>query len=260
MTPEQYWCLVKDHLIPSHTPASTPVGGEKRGRRTTAEAEGGEKEDRSSASTQTSESESSENEERPTKRRSATRSRKGDVWKRRGRPEESGRETDMEDREEQRRRKKVRLDPKTELRAITPRGVEPLPAAAILFKEAGIREAASFTMPEDWEDAEERGAYEGMAGRAISRLKAVLGAHWPLEERLRSADDLREAREEVLEQLVATKEVAAGGAARRGVVRDLFDAGPEVGAEGVSAGMEKEGDSGAAALAADGQPGQLMYL
>lgn len=77
----------------------------------------------------------------------------------------------------------MRLDPRTELKAITLKGVETLRAAAIIFKEAGVREAASFTKPTDWDDEEEKEACEGRAGRAISRLTAVLGNRWPMSTR-----------------------------------------------------------------------------
>lgn len=147
MEPEQYGCLIRDHLVPSHTPASTPTGKEKRGSKRTITDSGREGDSESSSESDT---ESSEDEEPRPKRRSAMRH--ASQSRKRHRPEESEGDTDLEDKE-CRQPRTVRLDPRTELRAITPRGVEPLQAAAILLKEAGVREAASFTVPEDWQDA-----------------------------------------------------------------------------------------------------------
>lgn len=42
-----------------------------------------------------------------------------------------------------------------------------------------VREAASFAMPTEWDDDEEREAYEGRAWRAVSRLRATIEDKWP---------------------------------------------------------------------------------
>lgn len=109
-------------------------------------------------------------------------------------------------------------------------------------------------MPRDWEDEEERNAFEGRAGRAVSRLKAVLGDSWPGGSRPDSMEALRELREEIIERLLQAKE--ARPTAQRHMARDLFEAGPsEAGNQGAAG--EWESCSGAAAISADVQPGAV---
>ncbi|KAL3919893.1 MAG: hypothetical protein SGPRY_005464, partial [Prymnesium sp.] len=206
---------------------STPTGREKK-RAASNAAAGGEGADDSESSSQSAFGSSEDDEPRPKRKSSMKSSFKS---QKRSRPTKSEGETDVEDRDGRPRR-----------------------------AEARVPEAASFAMPTEWEDAEDKGAYEGRAGRAIGRLKAVLRDQWPLESEPASADDLREAREEVMERLLLAKE-AAGPAARRGaagMARDLFDAG-QVGATPAygQATSEKEGGSGAAALSAELQPGAV---
>lgn len=178
MTPEQYGCLVRDHLIPSHTPASTPAGrrGKKRKEDDGESAPVGVVSGGSDASS--SESDSSDEEDREQRKRRSALKQPG-TGPKRSRHAESADDTDVEDKAEYGKKKSVRHDLRTELKVITPTGVALLLAAAILFKEAGVREAASFAMPTDWDD-EEREAYEGRAGRAVSRLRAVIEDKWPV--------------------------------------------------------------------------------
>ncbi|KAL3928026.1 MAG: hypothetical protein SGPRY_002565 [Prymnesium sp.] len=69
--------------------------------------------------------------------------------KRRSRHAESADDTDTEDREDYGKKSGW---------------LETLRAAAILFKEAGVREAASFTKPTDWDDEEEKKRAKGEPG------------------------------------------------------------------------------------------------
>ncbi|KAL3928780.1 MAG: hypothetical protein SGPRY_002248, partial [Prymnesium sp.] len=249
MTPAQVGCLVRDHHIPSQTPAGTPR--KRRRRREEQESEsGGDEQAPDSDSTSSSEMDSSGVEETAPPRKSALKNAQRGAGKRQ-RADSEG-ETDVEDRSGH-NKKSVRLDPRTELKAITPKGVETLHAAAVLFKEASRREAASFVLPEDWEDAEERDAYEGRAGRAIDRLKTMLAEEWPGQGRSRDMEELRELREEVMDKLLRIG--AAAAPARQNLARALF--APSYGEASSIAAPEEKGGSGAAALSAEQQPGAV---
>ncbi|KAL3916046.1 MAG: hypothetical protein SGPRY_006985, partial [Prymnesium sp.] len=160
-----------------------------------------------------SESDSSDEEDREQRKRRSALKQPG-TGPKRSRHAESADDTDVEDKAEYGKKKSVRHDLRTELKVITPTGVALLLAAAILFKEAGVREAASFAMPTDWDD-EEREA---------------------------------EVREEVLERLLQTKQTSSSQ--KGSVARDLFDAGrAEVQPGAVSANAAERAIVGPAAVA-----------
>lgn len=103
-------------------------------------------------------------------------------------------------------------------------------------------------MPEDWADEDERDAYEGRAGRAVSRLKATLGDNWPAAQKPADLDELREVREEIMDRLVRVR--AAPSQAGHGIARNLVTSSQGEAGPGQTA--EKEGSSGAAALSVSG--------
>lgn len=95
--------------------------------------------------------------------------------------------------------KRVRLAPSTELRAITPPGVEAGEAVRIFFKARLIQEASSFAVPEDFDDEDEREAYLERAGRAVARLKEAHGGEWMRGAKPKDRSVLRSMREELVD-------------------------------------------------------------
>lgn len=109
MEPAQFGCLVRDHLVPSQTPASTPVARRSRAPRAENEPQATEEAgaEVDSASTSASETDSSDEGEPQPRKKGVLK--KGPAGKRKRAAEESGEETEAEDRERPGRKGTLRL-------------------------------------------------------------------------------------------------------------------------------------------------------
>ena len=253
LSAEDKGVLVRDHLIPSSTPNPTPQrssrqprGGAKKDP-SENEGEAVEGSDDSSASTD----ESSESDELTTPRRgrkSASRAGRGPLS---GVESESG----EEDVHTQRAAKRVRLAPSTELREITPPGLEAGEAVKIFFKSQLVQEASSFTIPDDFDDEDEREAYLERAGRAMIRLKESYGCEWMRGAKPRDKPALRSMREELVD-LISRGAAGHGGQGRGvdAVCRSLQWSGAQ---EPTQVSGERDTLSGAAALPGEQQLGAV---
>ena len=238
--------LVRDHLVPSTTPSGTPQRGQSTRVRCPEPVEPvDDGEQRQSDDDLDSDSEGTERSDSDEPVTPPPPTRKSSL--RRGKRPLSESEAESEVEVEcitRRAGKMVRLAPEVELTAITPASMSTSEAVRVFFKPRQIQEASSYSIPDDFDDEDEREAYRERAGRALLRLKEAYGSEWIRGDRPKDERALRSMREEVIDIASRCAARLSRGEGERVEVRqqpaDSFIA--------AAAGGEKDSLSGAAAL------------
>ncbi|KAL3896523.1 MAG: hypothetical protein SGPRY_013253, partial [Prymnesium sp.] len=143
--------------------------------------------------------------------------------------------------------KVVRLAPEVELTAITPVSMSTSEAVRVFFKPKQIQEASSYSIPDDFDDEDERDAYRERAGRALARLREAYGLEWIRGARPKDERALRSMREEVIDIVSRCAAKLSRGEGERAEGRPL----PADSFAMAAAGGEKDSLSGAAALSTE---------
>ncbi|KAL3914678.1 MAG: hypothetical protein SGPRY_007544 [Prymnesium sp.] len=152
-------------------------------------------------------------------------------------------------------KKRVRLAPTLELKAITPTSLTAGEAVKIFFKPRPVHETSSYSIPEDIDDADEHDAYLEPAGRALVRLKEAHGAEWLRGVRPKDAHALRCVREELVD-LISRREVCQMPQQERPACEGRAWQEHE-GRSTPAVGGEREALSGTAALSTEQQLGAV---